>query len=145
MKNITKCIVPVSISFTCSMIIFMIISLLLKNESIEITTVLSILLISILGSLIQYIAFTNILIKKASYSIRLIIFVIPFLVVLTLCAICFNWFPKENIGSWITFMIIFIAIFIVMTIGFEIYFRIAGKKYDGLLGQYKKEREIKKK
>ena len=57
----------------------------------------------------------------------------------------FNWFPKENIGSWITFMIIFIAIFIVMTIGFEIYFRIAGKKYDGLLGQYKKEREIKKK
>lgn len=143
MKNITKCIVPVSISFTCSMIIFMIISLLLKNESIEITTILSILLISILGSLIQYIAFTNILIKKASYSIRLIIFVIPFLAVLTIFAICFNWFPKDNIGSWITFMIIFIAIFIVMTIGFEIYFRIAGKKYDGLLGQYKKE--IKKK
>ena len=145
MKNITKSIVPVSIMFTSSMIIFMIISLLFKNESVKITTILSILLFSILGSLIQYIAFTNILIKKASYSIRLILFVIPFLAVLTLCAICFNWFPKENIGSWITFIIIFIAIFIVMTIGFEIYFRIAGKKYDGLLGQYKKEREIKKK
>lgn len=145
MKNITKSIVPVSIMFTSSMIIFMIISLLFKNESIEITTILSILLFSILGSLIQCIAFTNFLIKKASYSTRLIIFIIPFLAVLSICAICFNWFPKDNIGSWVTFIIIFIAIFIIMTIGFEIYFRIAGKKYDGLLGQYKKEREIKKK
>ena len=143
MKNITKSIVPVSIMFTSSMIIFMIISLLFKNESVEITTILSILLFSILGSLIQCIAFTNFLIKKASYSTRLIIFIIPFLAVLSICAICFNWFPKENIGSWITFMIIFIAIFIVMTIGFEIYFRVVGKKYDGLLGQYKKEKEKK--
>ena len=143
MKNITKSIVPVSIMFTSSMIIFMIISLLFKNESVKITTILSILLFSILGSLIQCIAFTNFLIKKASYSTRLIIFIIPFLAVLSICAICFNWFPKDNIGSWITFMIIFIAIFIVMTIGFEIYFRVVGKKYDGLLGQYKKEKEKK--
>lgn len=143
MKNITKSIVPVSIMFTSSMIIFMIISLLFKNESVEITTILSILLFSILGSLIQCIAFTNFLIKKASYSTRLIIFIIPFLAVLSICAICFNWFPKDNIGSWVTFIIIFIAIFIIMTIGFEIYFRVVGKKYDGLLGQYKKEREKK--
>lgn len=143
MKNITKSIVPVSIMFTSSMIIFMIISLLFKNESVEITTILSILLFSILGSLIQCIAFTNFLIKKASYSTRLIIFIIPFLAVLNICAICFNWFPKDNIGSWVTFIIIFIAIFIIMTIGFEIYFRVVGKKYDGLLGQYKKEREKK--
>jgi len=143
MKNITKSIVPVSIMFTSSMIIFMIISLLFKNESVKITTILSILLFSILGSLIQCIAFTNFLIKKASYSTRLIIFIIPFLAVLSICAICFNWFPKDNIGSWVTFIIIFIAIFIIMTIGFEIYFRIAGKKYDGLLGQYKKEKEKK--
>lgn len=143
MKNITKSIVPVSIMFTSSMIIFMIISLLFKNESVEITTILSILLFSILGSLIQCIAFTNFLIKKASYSTRLIIFIIPFLAVLSICAICFNWFPKDNIGSWVTFIIIFIAIFIIMTIGFEIYFRVVGKKYDGLLGQYKKEKEKK--
>lgn len=143
MKNITKSIVPVSIMFTSSMIIFMIISLLFKNESVKITTILSILLFSILGSLIQCIAFTNFLIKKASYSTRLIIFIIPFLAVLSICAICFNWFPKDNIGSWVTFIIIFIAIFIIMTIGFEIYFRVVGKKYDGLLGQYKKEKEKK--
>ena len=143
MKNITKSIVPVSIMFTSSMIIFMIISLLFKNESVKITTILSILLFSILGSLIQCIAFTNFLIKKASYSTRLIIFIIPFLAVLSVCAICFNWFPKDNIGSWVTFIIIFIAIFIIMTIGFEIYFRVVGKKYDGLLGQYKKEKEKK--
>ena len=143
MKNITKFITQISCMFTGFMMVFMIISLLFKKESIEITTLLTILLFSILGSLIQYIAFTNFLIKKANYSTRLIIFVVPFLTILTLCAICFNWFPKDNIGSWVTFIIIFIVIFIIMTIGFEVYFRIVWKKYDGLLGQYKKEREKK--
>ena len=28
-----------------------------------------------------------------------------------------------------------------MTLGFEMYFRVAGRKYDGLLGQYRKEHE----
>ncbi len=31
-----------------------------------------------------------------------------------------------------------------MTIVFEVYFRLTGRKYDGLLGQYRREREEKK-
>jgi len=32
-----------------------------------------------------------------------------------------------------------------MIIGFEIYYRAVGKKYDGLLGQYRKQKEEGKK
>ena len=39
------------------------------------------------------------------------------------------------------FIGIFFLIFLVMTVGFEIYFRITGRKYDGLIGQYRKQKE----
>ena len=51
----------------------------------------------------------------------------------------FRWFPTGNMLSWLIFLGIFFAIFVVMTLGFEIYFQIQGKKYDGLLGQYRKQ------
>ena len=38
---------------------------------------------------------------------------------------------------------IFFLIFIGMTIGFDIYFRITGRKYDGMIGQYRKQKEEK--
>ena len=43
-----------------------------------------------------------------------------------------------------TFTASFFVTFLVMTIGFEVYFRLTGRKYDGLLGQYRREREEKK-
>lgn len=39
------------------------------------------------------------------------------------------------------FIGIFFLIFLVMTIGFDIYFRVTGRKYDGLIGQYRKKKE----
>jgi hypothetical protein len=33
------------------------------------------------------------------------------------------------------------SVLAAMTLGFEFYFHIAGRKYDGLLGQYRKEHE----
>ena len=37
------------------------------------------------------------------------------------------------------FVGVFFAVFLVMTLGFDIYFRLTGRKYDGLLGRYRKE------
>lgn len=44
-------------------------------------------------------------------------------------------------GSWLVFLGIFLAVFLVMTLGFELWFRAAGRRYDGILGQYRRERE----
>ena len=56
-----------------------------------------------------------------------------------------NWFPTQRAGAWALFIGMFFLIFIVMTVGFEIYFRLTGRKYDGLIGQYRKQREEDKK
>ena len=46
-------------------------------------------------------------------------------------------------GAWAVFLGMFFLTFVGMTIGFDIYFRITGRKYDGLLGQYRREKEEK--
>ena len=49
----------------------------------------------------------------------------------------------EQAGAWAMFIGMFFLTFIIMTIGFDIYFRVTGRKYDGMLGQYRKEKEEK--
>ena len=63
-----------------------------------------------------------------------------FLPLLAVTAWAFQWFPME-IESWMGFLGIFLVIFAAMTIGFEMYYRLTGRKYDGLLGQYRREKE----
>lgn len=127
--------------FSASVILCLITSMIMNSPTIAISNILSLLVISAIGTLIQYIAFTDRVIKNVKYAWRLIIFVVPFGVILTAIAVLFDWFPTEIPGAWMTFSGIFILVFVIMTFSFEIYFRITGKKYDGLLGQYKKKKE----
>ena len=73
----------------------------------------------------------------------MIIFAIPLFAMLASIAYFFEWFPFEA-GYWLAFTIIYLIVLTVMTVGFEIYYRALGKKYDGLLGQYRKQKEIEK-
>ncbi|MEG1049733.1 MAG: hypothetical protein RSE24_04255 [Oscillospiraceae bacterium] len=133
-----------SLMFTGSVFLYCIINLFLGYKSLEISTILSLLIVSAVGTFIQFLAFTEYIIKNLRYSIRMIIFIVPFSILLTACAIGFHWFPSEIAGAWIIFIVIFMLAFIGITIGFEIYFSVTEKKYDGLLGQYKKQKDNKK-
>ena len=95
------------------------------------------------ASLIQAVCFSDWLIKKMRYTRRSLLFVLLFLPTLAFAAWKAEWFPIENLGSWAVFVGAFFITFIVMTIGFDIYFRITGRKYDGMIGQYRKEKEEK--
>lgn len=136
-QGITEWFFSVCCMFTGSTLLFMLIAFLSGQKTISIETLFSILILSAAGTFIQFLAFTNYIIKKMRYTRRLLLFMLLFLPVLSLCALCFRWFPAAKVGSWILFVIIFLAVFIIMTIGFEIYYHAAGRKYDGLLGQYK--------
>lgn len=53
----------------------------------------------------------------------------------------FGWLPAAPARApWALFFLIFLAVLLTMTLGFELYYRISGKKYDGLLGQYRASR-----
>lgn len=125
--------------FTGCAVVFGAAAYFLGWKSIPLSVLTQLLFISVIGSLLQGIMFTEWVIKSMVYPVRLILFAVIFLAVLSIFAWKGEWFPAEEFGSWITFAGIFLFIFAVMTVGYEIYFRITGKKYDGLLGERQKK------
>lgn len=128
-------------SFSMSMVVFMVISLIVGVESMSTSRLIQLLIICIVAAILQMIAFSDICIKKLAYTKRLAVFMFPFLVVITAFAVKFEWFPIESIGAWVLFIGIFLTCFIVSTVLFEIHFRITGDKYTGILNEYKNKRK----
>lgn len=144
MKNLIKIIGQIpkytSYSFSMSMVVFLIVGSITRIQEISINRIIQLGVICIIASVLQMIAFSNIVIKKLAYTKRLALFMFPFLAVITAFAIKYNWFPLENIISWIIFIGIFITCFMVSAILFEIHFKITGDKYTGVLNEYKNKR-----
>ena len=129
--------------YTGAMCFYLFFLFVFKWESVPLPMLFSMLLVSLAAAVMQILAFSNLIIKKLSYAWRLVVFAIPFGTILTACAVTFQWFPIENPGAWVTFWIIFIVIFVLCTAGFELYFRLSGRKYDDKLDWYKQHREKK--
>ena len=127
--------------FSGTIILYTVIMLILGERTISAVTIASLIIICSVGTFLQLIAFSDHVIKNMRYTFRMIIFVIPFFVLLAANAYFLDWFPSGTV-NWLTLTIIFLVVFIVMTIALEIYFRYTGKKYDGLLGQYRRQREL---
>jgi len=130
--------------FSASVIICAIIMIFLGETMISITVLASLLIVSGIGTFLQQLAFTDNIIKKMHYSLRMIVFAIPFFLLLAANAWFFQWFIADDSTLWLLFSGIYLVVFIGGTVSFEIYFHFMGKKYDGLLGQYRKQRDLDK-
>lgn len=127
--------------YTAAMCWYLIFTTAFGGEEVSVRKLWALFLLCAAASLIQGFCFSSWIIKKMRYTLRSLLFVLLFLPALSLAAWKMEWFPTERAGSWILFVVIFFAIFAVMTLGFDIYFQITGRKYDGLLGQYRKHKE----
>lgn len=145
MKKFFKGLIEWKISacamFTAAMFLYLFFCLIYDNREVSTTLLWGLFWVSAAGSLIQAVCFSDWLIKKLRYTWRSLLFVLLFLPTLTFAAWKMQWFPTNQTGSWAMFIGIFFLIFLVMTIGFDIYFRVTGRKYDGLIGQYRKQKE----
>ena len=140
-KGIAEWKTGTSLMFTAAMFFYLFFSWVYGNQTVPTSLLWTLLLVSIAGSLIQGICFSDWIIKKMRYTWRSVLFVALFLPTLALAAWKGEWFPMEEAGAWVMFIGMFFLIFIVMTIGFDIYFRITGRKYDGMIGRYRREKE----
>lgn len=130
-----------SLCFTAAMLIFLTISWIVGEKTVEIAVLFQIFLLSVGGTLLQFVFFSGWVIKKMRYSLRLILFAFPMLALVTAFAVWCGWVPMGNPGAWVIFFVSFIVCFVLICAGFEFCFWVMGKKYDGLLGQYRKDRE----
>lgn len=129
--------------FTATVIIYSVISVIFGEWNLSIFTLFGLLVVSAACSFIQFLCFTDNIIKKMKYSLRSLLFVVLYFPVLAGCGYAFKWFPTNSFSGWAIFVVIFIVFFAIFTVCFEIYFKLAGRKYDGILGQYKKQQEEK--
>jgi len=93
--------------------------------------------IAAVTGVLHYVAFTEEVIKKMKYSLRLVVFSIPLYAMLAAFAAVFQWFPS-GVVSWFLFTAVFIFVFGIFNTAFEIYSRITGKKYNESLSAYKR-------
>ena len=134
-----------ALMFSGTMVIYIVIAVLMGATEIAILEIVSLLILSAAGTFIQYLAFGPRIIKRMRYTVRMIVFAVPFLTLLSGVAYFFEWFPREGGIYWLWFIGIFLVAFAGASISFEIYFKVTGKKYDGLLGQYRKRLEEREK
>lgn len=145
MRNFLKGVVEWKLSacaiFTAATFFYLLVSFFYGAEQVSTATLWGLFWASVAGAFCQAVCFSDWLIKKLRYTWRSLLFVILFLPILSLIAWRTGWFPADQAGAWGMFIGIFFLIFLVMTVGFDIYFRFTGRKYDGLIGQYRKQKE----
>ncbi len=145
LRGVVKWKTAACMMFTAAIFIYLFFCLIYDTKEVSTAILWGMFWVCAAGSLIQAVCFSDWIIKKMRYTWRSVLFVALFLPLLALAAWKMDWFPTEQAGSWAIFIGMFFLIFIVMTVGFDIYFRITGRKYDGLIGQYRKEKENEEK
>lgn len=142
MKNFFEIVIALkeraALCYTGAMFFYIFFLLVYGQQTADVSTLISLLLVSIAAGSLQLVAFSSLVIKKLSYSWRLLVFALPFFAILTGTAVAFHWFPTQNAGAWAGFVLIFLAIFAVITGGFEMYYRLSGKRYDSRLDWYRR-------
>jgi len=145
MKNFLEGVVEwktwAALCFAGAMVLYVVVAIFLGQTEIAIHEIIALMIISAGGTFFQYLAFGPRLIRGMRYTLRMVVFALPFLALLTGTAYALEWFPREAGSYWLLFIGIFLVAFAGMTISFEVYFKVTGKKYDGLLGEYRRRRE----
>ena len=140
-KGLIECKLSACAMFTAAMFLYLCFCLVYDNREVSTALLWGLFWISVAGALIQAVCFSDWIIKKMRYTWRSLLFVLLFLPVMSLTAWKTEWFPADQTGAWGMFIGISFLIFRVMNIGFDIYFQVTGRKYDGLIGQYRKKKE----
>lgn len=127
-----------TLTYTISLCVAMVCCSLFGWGAIPISILFQLLLVSLCSSLLQAVCFTDLVFRRLSYALRTVLFLAAFFAVLTAFALVCRWFPAGYPMSWLIFAGGFFLVGGVIMVCFEIYYRISGKKYDGLLGEYRR-------
>ncbi|MFL0246281.1 hypothetical protein [Candidatus Clostridium stratigraminis] len=114
-----------------------------KKESFEYSIplifILQGLLIAIVISVLWYVLLSDSLIQKMRFYMRIIIFVVSLVAVLSVCFLTFFAFHTNWAKLWLIISGIFIIFVSGIAILGELYFKTTGKRYTYNLEEYKKK------
>lgn len=97
------------------------------------------LFIAITASGLHFIAFTDALLHKTRRGARYLLFALPLYILLAGFAFVFSWFPVGILMNWLIFSAVYLFFFGVVTIVFELYFRVTGQRFTQVLDAYQRK------
>jgi len=113
-------------------------TLFLLNSGLQYSTILQVAGFSIIISVFSVLLFSEHIQTKINFLFRGFLLLLTTLITTSIFAIIFNWFPKDNIQGWISFVLCTIACFAVSFTLTLLKLKLEGKKYAKLLADYKK-------
>ncbi len=99
------------------------------------------LAIAVITALLQYVCFSDAVIHRMRYALRILLFSVPMLLLLMGFAFAFQWFPTDSAAAWAIFAGIYLFVLGALTTAFEIYFRLTGKRYQQRLETFRSEKK----
>lgn len=139
LKNIPG---QIASTFAIMVACFILISFVKGIETIPTARLMEFLVLAVIGGIWMEFAFGTCIIKKMSDVKRISLFVVPFAIVTFICAVVFQWITELNmIGTYIKFIGIFLAGWLLSVLVFEIEHTIEGKKYTKKLREYQNRGE----
>ncbi|MGI6216936.1 MAG: hypothetical protein ACOYIK_04915 [Coriobacteriales bacterium] len=102
---------------------------------------LSLVIAGIAGGILQQLFFNYMPAYRMSYPMRLFLFSVSYFVVLLGCAFLGNWFPKDIVGAWILFVVIFLAILLIASLAIGHSLKKKGIEYKAKLDDYHEARK----
>jgi len=124
-------------TFAIMMMCFTVISLFKGVETIPMTLLLEMFLLSVIGGIWMEFAFGTCVIKGMADAKRICLFIIPFAMVTFLCAVIFQWITELSvISTYVKFMGIFLGCWLASIVLMEVEHIIRGKKYTEKLREY---------
>lgn len=124
--------------FTGAVLAYGLIYGILAEWQVSVAMIFELALACLLCAVVQFIFFSGMVIRTMSYGKRILCSLPVFLVMMLAMALIFQWFPAAELLGWVISLGIFVLMFGGITLGFEIYFRATGRKYDDRLAEYKR-------
>lgn len=144
----------ISLSFTAAMLIYLTVEFLLAcveyggnlpgawgdftATKMRCGLILEIFVLCACITVLQYVFFSGRVLKKPSYGLRMLCFAVLCFGICLGFGLAFRWFPAENPGAWVSFAVIFLIAFAGISLGFEVYYRVMGRRYNQALGRKQK-------
>jgi len=113
---------------------------LITGESLELAIpfayVIQSMVLSVIISVLWVVFFEDNLIKKARYFVRLIMFSLSLIPIFAVCLWLFYVISSEWTFLWVAIAGLLIVGLIIISLLFEVYFKLEGKRYTNVLMRY---------
>lgn len=140
MNRILKsALVRACVTFTTAMALWCVLGLIFAGPVEGVIITLSLLAACMLLVALQVLWFTEVVVRRAPYPARIAGFGLTALPALAAAAALGGWFPADNAGAWVTFLVIYLVTLAAITAGYTIYYRRTAGSFDAALARYRAE------